>query len=236
MAESAQRIIRLKRLDNAGDEQDYCLLSTTQTGKNPLDLKLVGTEGSEAFETTLTQAGAWKLHSSDFTQSRDVWEALLKRTLSPAGLEGPVETENAAEDSLAGTPEAVELCCQIKTRGKTKLFTVQWRSSGDTSVSFGSLQLPASADTAIELYDWLNIALLAQTTSNSALSSYIHDRNQSLKKMEERMRELVLEKKKYEEDLLSKVCVLLNEKKSKIRELMMVIADGGGAGKLSILT
>ena len=50
---SKQRILRLRRVNEQGNEvkNSFCLLSSSQISSNPLDLKILGTEGEEAFVT-----------------------------------------------------------------------------------------------------------------------------------------------------------------------------------------
>jgi hypothetical protein len=226
------RIIRVPRHGKYGpSDPSYSLLSATQTGTYPLHLRLLGTEGTEAFVATLTPSAASKLKTSAFEGSTDDWEALLRHTLSPNSL---LDYAKLAEDEKehATILKTARLFFEPQQRGKTSILTLKWletdETGNDTGRVFGSLPLIASEDEEITLYDWLGSSTEYQDKHTSSLKNEISKRNATIKDLEEKLQQLVETKKAHENQLLGKFCLLLNEKKSKIRELQMVIANGSG--------
>jgi hypothetical protein len=90
--------------------------------------------------------------------------------------------------------------------------------------------LSSSDDEEIALYDWLAVSLAAQDDLISTRDATITARGTRISELESQLESLVEAKKKYEEEMLSKFCVLLNEKKAKVRELQMVVADSKNEG------
>lgn len=66
MAEALPRVIRIPRSDlNVNDGQaHFVLVHVESTGKNPLDLKLVGTDGESVFSVSCKLAGSTIGHIS----------------------------------------------------------------------------------------------------------------------------------------------------------------------------
>jgi septal ring factor EnvC (AmiA/AmiB activator) len=96
----------------------------------------------------------------------------------------------------------------------------------------GTVSLPVDEDEEVSIFDWTAETIVSKQRQETLLQSVIDDRDAKVKQLESQIEDLVEAKKSYEEEVLQKFCLLLNEKKAKIRELQMIIAEQfTGSGK-----
>lgn len=72
------KVLRLPRTDVAND---FVLVNVQQSGSDPLDLKLVATDGEAPFVTSVRQKQIHKLQASSSQIELDHWQSILSAVL-----------------------------------------------------------------------------------------------------------------------------------------------------------
>ncbi|KAK0386481.1 hypothetical protein NLU13_6316 [Sarocladium strictum] len=193
------------------------LVQATSKGNHPLDLKLVGTEGSAAYRVTLKQDRIAALRVKNCPVTESEWEEILQALFQ---LRPPPDIQATA---------AVEPDTSIA-------LTVRKIIQGTTH-RLGSITLNYTESEEIGLFDWCVAAVDASVDGRKALSD-VESQKEALeadvKDYKRQLDELIQAKNDDETVLLQKFRDLLNEKKLKIREQQKIIAaasfpDGGPA-------
>ncbi|KAI4600349.1 hypothetical protein KJ359_000703 [Pestalotiopsis sp. 9143b] len=190
----------------------------TEGSKNPLDLKLVGTEGDNVFVVKLRHRRAHEWKASPGNCTDDEWEQILIASLieplSPHGKDIEVKVE-IGEDS--------------KGRKAGKIATLVFRKnfSGITQ-RLGSITLASTEDEGVEVFAWCVAAIgdrakvvddLAAATAKAA------ELEQTANELKAQLEDLLKAKDDDERQLLEKFRDLLNEKKLKIRQQQRLLAS-----------
>ncbi|KAK0626144.1 hypothetical protein B0T14DRAFT_492524 [Immersiella caudata] len=204
----ATRVIRIPRTDTKDEEAAFILGEVGPPGSKPLNVKVVATEGDCPYVVKLRHDRVDELRVSNGPCSPEEWERILKGVLLG---EGDVE--------------GIEAGAEVK-EAKAITVTVRRRVAG-INQRLGTITLSYKEDEGIELFDWCGNAMLA----NEKLKSQLADENAKASDLETRVLELknqldqlIQAKKAHETELLEKFCLLLNEKKVKIREQQRLLS------------
>ncbi|KAL9002347.1 MAG: hypothetical protein Q9188_004720 [Gyalolechia gomerana] len=207
---ASEHVLRLPRTDSPGD---YILLNTSSHGSNPLDLRLLATEGTEPYVKILkhSRISKYRAKSNHLTDSQ--WEILLRSTLLQDRI-GPANQDSEAEDPT----KDLELIASVVDSKLTITFR---KSISGIHQKLGELSLSQDTNAEINTLDWAHTAIIRADT----LQSEVHDLQQRLteqtetvKQLNQQLEDLIQAKKDHEEALLQKCANLLNEKKAKIRD------------------
>ncbi|OAA52390.1 DNA double-strand break repair and VJ recombination XRCC4 [Beauveria brongniartii RCEF 3172] len=204
------RVLKVPQSDN---DKEFVLLQASSSGKKPLDLKLIGTEGEAPYvvKTRHTvkhdRVPALKVKNSHLSDSE--WESLLEDFF----YQKPLKDINAT--ATVQSEAAITITIRKQVQGITQ--------------RLGAITLSHDANEAIELFEWCAASADAVVASNEAtaqIQSKATELEASIHQLKEQLEELLKAKDEDETALLQKFRDLLNEKKVKIREQQKVLASG----------
>lgn len=216
----------------------YVLLNVEQTGSSPLDLRLVGTDGSLAFAGQIQQKTCNKLQSKNFDGTESEWQDVLLAVFLP----GASTAEHAKDIELVATVVDQMTIVLRRDVGRitASLGLFHFRSQLIVRQSrLGAVNLQQNDDQEIELFDWTGRA----ASSTDELQQEVHRLRESLQEQKSvvatlttQLDDLVEAKKVHESALIHKFAELLNNKKLKIRDQQRLLAhakvDGNTAGRV----
>ncbi|KAL2171631.1 hypothetical protein VTG60DRAFT_2199 [Thermothelomyces hinnuleus] len=198
-------IIRIPRTDEEGA---FILGEVTPSGSKPLNVKFVATEGEEPYVVKLRHDRIGELRASSSPCSPQEWESILKALL------------------LGSEPiEGIEAGAEAKV-GKSITITIRRRVAG-INQRLGALTLNHKPDEAIQLFDWCGAAALQREQLREAAAAEkarVFELESRIAELRSQLDELTESKKAREAEMLEKFCVLLNEKKVKIREQQRLLS------------
>ncbi|KAI0161257.1 hypothetical protein GGR57DRAFT_352280 [Xylariaceae sp. FL1272] len=191
-----------------GQDDRHFVLQVSSNGSRPLDLKLIGSEGSAVFlhKVRDKKIGDYMKSSGHCTEKE--WEQILLSTFVEVK---PVpDIEVRAELSQDGT--SVTLSFRKNIQGITQ--------------RLGSIRLKEEG-IGIEPYDWCVSALLSRSKVTEELvtaNAKIGTLEESIKELKAHLEDLITSKAEDETILIEKFQDLLNEKKAKIRQQQRLLA------------
>ncbi|KAK4237651.1 hypothetical protein C8A03DRAFT_44531 [Achaetomium macrosporum] len=201
----SSHIIRIPRTDEDGA---FVLGEVTPSGSKPLNVKFVATEGEEPYVVKLRHDRIGDLRASSSPCSPEEWERILKALL------------------LGGEPiEGIESGAEANV-GKSITITIRRRIAG-INQRLGALSLSHKAEEAIQLFDWCGAAALQSEKFQESLAAEkakVAELEARIAELRNQLDELTESKKAREAEILEKFCVLLNEKKVKIREQQRLLS------------
>ncbi|KAF9877727.1 hypothetical protein CkaCkLH20_04862 [Colletotrichum karsti] len=198
-------VLRFPRSDREGA---FVIVQATPTRSKALDVKLVGTDGVEPYAVSLRHDKIASLRVKNSPCSEEEWVSILTSVISqdPAN---DVEVVASVEDESSIT---------LTVRKKGKEF----------SQRLGAIELSHSPRELIELYDWCGLSVQTANEAKEALASATAKASQleeTVRDLQAHLEELVAAKEANETELLEKFCLLLNEKKLKIRQQQLLLAS-----------
>ncbi|KAI4287810.1 MAG: hypothetical protein L6R35_002929 [Caloplaca aegaea] len=221
---ASEHVLRIPRTDSLGE---YVLLNTSSCGSSPLDLKLLATEGTEPYVKTLKHSRIPKYRAKTNHLSDQQWEEVLRSTLlqeRPQKALTKPENQDDDEKPEDASSQTIQLVAYISS---SKL-TITFRNSiSGIHQKLGELSLPADPDTNINLFDWTSTAIARTETAQAEaddLQRQLTTQTETAKQLHQQLEELIQAKKDHEDTLLQKFCILLNEKKAKIRDQQRILA------------
>ncbi|KAB2579751.1 DNA double-strand break repair and VJ recombination XRCC4 [Lasiodiplodia theobromae] len=209
---AAKRILRVRRTDVDEATPAYALLSVESAGPEPLDVKLVGTEGENVFAASVREAQIrnFKSRASDDHE----WEVILRSGL----LQHPADGDDAK------LLENLEIVASVIDQ-QLKL-TVRKNIEGITQ-RLGVIPLPEDRNTEIEFFEWTAIAVNAASVARGDardLQNKCEAQQVTINKLKSQLDDLIQAKQDHEGALLAKFQDLLNAKKLKIRDQQRLLA------------
>ncbi|KAK0651349.1 hypothetical protein B0T16DRAFT_386796 [Cercophora newfieldiana] len=204
---TSSRIIRVPRTD-ASEEGAFILGEVSPSGSKPLNLKIVATEGDAPYAIKLRHDRVDELRVSNSPCSPDEWEKILKAVL-------------LGEGSVEGIKAGAEV-----EGSKSITITIRRRVAG-INQRLGTITLSYKEDEAIELFEWCGNAMLANEKLRTQLAeetAKLADLETHVLHLRNQLDQLNLTKKADEDEMLEKFCLLLNEKKVKIREQQRLLS------------
>ncbi|KAM3442677.1 hypothetical protein NHJ13734_002245 [Beauveria thailandica] len=200
------RVLKVPQSDN---DKEFVLLQALSSGKRPLDLKLIGTEGEAPYVVKIKhdRVPALKVKNSHLSDSE--WESLLEDFFYQKPLKDISATATVQSEA------SITITIRKQVQGITQ--------------RLGTITLSHDANEAIELFEWCAASADAVVASNEAtaqIQSKATELEASIHQLKEQLEELLKAKDEDETALLQKFRDLLNEKKVKIREQQKVLASG----------
>ncbi|KAI4193625.1 MAG: hypothetical protein LQ348_002827 [Seirophora lacunosa] len=219
---ASEHVLRISRTDSPGD---YVLLNTSSSGSSPLDLNLLATEGTEPYVKTLKHSRIPKYRTKTNHLSDQQWEQVLRTTLLQERPENPpTEPEENNKSEENASYHDVELVAAIAS---SKLTITVRKSISGIHQKLGELSLPADPDANINLFDWTRAAVARAEAAGAEaddLRRQLTAQTETAKRLQQHLEELIQAKQDHEDALLGKFCLLLNEKKAKIRDQQRLLA------------
>ncbi|KAI9744218.1 MAG: hypothetical protein M1818_002370 [Claussenomyces sp. TS43310] len=221
-------IVRLPRID---DNASFVLINVSSSGRQGLDVKLVGTEGSapyategklvcigdsEKFSLIKTQVKHSRintLRSKNSLCTGVEWAAILESTLLGKVRDDASDISNVEAVAAVAENESITITIRRRIEGITQ--------------RLGTLSLSYDESQEIELFDWCGIAVKDQGTSThefTSMKSKYRELEQTNRRLQSQLDELIVAKKEHETELLEKFRDLLNAKKAKIRDQQLLLA------------
>lgn len=223
-----QLIRRLARTDQPGE---YLLVKLERRGtsaKNPLDLKIIGTDQEHLYHGTLAPDSLASLQAPNYSGDAAQWREIVQYALlqqRPATL--------ADSDPLPEHLQNLELVASIKSSTATLTLRKTVPGSGLTQ-RLGEFALQEDDEREeVAAFEWVDVAVAradALRAERTELQAATAAQRVEIATLTAQLDDLVAAKKAHEEELLSKFAALLNAKKLKIRELQHVLAARDGQG------
>ncbi|KAI1764332.1 hypothetical protein GGR53DRAFT_325161 [Hypoxylon sp. FL1150] len=189
---------------------EYLLLEVSSNGSRPLDLKLVGSEGTAVFAMKLRHKRFVDYKAHNAPCSAEEWEEILTSILVN---QQPIPDIEIRVD-IQPDSSSVTLSFRKKIEGIVK--------------KLGSFTLEEDDKAEISLFDWCVLALGSREKAQENLAATnlkIMKLEDSLKELQNHMDDLIKAKEEDETQLLEKFRDLLNEKKLKIRQQQRLLAS-----------
>ncbi|KAM3540820.1 hypothetical protein ARSEF1564_006236 [Beauveria bassiana] len=200
------RVLKVPQSDN---DKAFVLLQASSSGRRPLDLKLIGTEGEAPYVVKIKhdRVPALKVKNSHLSDTE--WGSLLEDFFD----QKPLKDINAT--ATVQSEASITITIRKQVQGITQ--------------RLGTITLSHDANEAIELFEWCAASADAVVASNEAttqIQSKATELEASIHQLKDQLEELLKAKDEDETALLQKFRDLLNEKKVKIREQQKVLASG----------
>ncbi|KAH8704281.1 hypothetical protein BGW36DRAFT_371028 [Talaromyces proteolyticus] len=219
MAAETDWVIRIPRSDEANA---FALIYVASAGKEPLDLKLVATEGENPYVVSLKQSRLKDVRSKTFPGNDEELENILASVFK-RGLPSSDTRTGASNDS------EIELSASIRqSNDEGSQLVIAIRKRIDTITQrVASITLQQDDDQTIELFEWTGLmttkadSLLRQI---STLTHRLQEAEESIKSLNSTISDLVSSKKDHETMLIRNFVQILNEKKFKIRNQQRLLA------------
>lgn len=160
-----------------------------------------------------------KLRAKTYDGNDDDWTAILSYVF---GVKTPSKLSAAQRENL-------DVQCSLSGRDPNGTLSITLRNKvEDITQQLGSIELPQTDETDdIDLFGWAVQAIERRDEleiTNTDLQANIQAANETATSMQKQIDELVQAKAEYEQQMLAKFAVLLNEKKLKIRNLQRVLS------------
>ncbi|KAJ3484199.1 hypothetical protein NLG97_g7117 [Lecanicillium saksenae] len=203
---TTSRVLKVPQSDN---DKEFVLLQASSSGKKPLDLKLIGTEGEAPYVVKVKhdRISALKVKNSPLTDAE--WEATLLAFFN----QEPLNDINAAATVQSEASISITIRKQVE----------------GISQRLGTINLSHDANEAIELLEWCAAsadAVVASKEATAQAQSKTTELEAAIGQLKDQLDELLRAKDEDETALLQKFRDLLNEKKVKIREQQKIMASG----------
>ncbi|KAK1998361.1 hypothetical protein LX36DRAFT_670288 [Colletotrichum falcatum] len=204
---TSAHILRFPRSDSQGG---FVVIQATPTNtrSNPLDVKLIGTDGVEPYSVSLRQDNADALRVKNNPCTEDEWVSILTTVL---------QQEPASDiEVLADVQNEAVLTLTVRRKGRE--FTQR----------LGAIELSHSPHELIELFDWCALSAQTANEAKEALASATAKASrleESVHELKAQLDGLLAAKEADESELLEKFRDLLNEKKVKIRQQQKLLAS-----------
>ncbi|KAL2353273.1 hypothetical protein BJ546DRAFT_982213 [Cryomyces antarcticus] len=211
------RVLRIRRTDVGYDS--FVLVNVANNGSQPLDLKLIGTEGENPYKSSIRQGTIGALVATNYHGTAQEWQTAL----SAIFLQEQANTQDVK--SLEGL-EAVSSISE-KAGLKQIAITLRKNISGITQ-RLGTVTLDQHDEQEIALFDWCGLAAHTATAANAdavALTARCDALQKTIAQLTTQLDDLVTAKKEHEDALIAKFAELLNAKKLKIRDQQRLLAE-----------
>ncbi|KIH94964.1 hypothetical protein SPBR_03716 [Sporothrix brasiliensis 5110] len=212
MADQTSHVVRMPRSDEEGS---FVLVRVSPSGSasRPLNVRLVATEGVAPYVLALRHDRIDKLRGQNAPCSPEEWEQILSFLLLGQG-----SVDNV--DATATVKEESTLTVTIRKR-------VQ-----NITQRLGTLSLTYDGDEGIELFEWCGEVAEERTKVAKDLSAATAEQRNlqaAVDDLKAQLDEFLETKEADEAVLLENFCLLLNEKKAKIRQQYRQLTMAGQA-------
>ncbi|KAJ5665590.1 uncharacterized protein N7477_008038 [Penicillium maclennaniae] len=208
------RVLRIAR----SDLQDaFVLIHVVKNGPDTLDLALTATEGECPYVTSVRKSCIRDLRVKNYQGSEEEWIRIISHVLGQ-----PIDSDEL-------TSVVIETSASISGSGDERemIITIRNRVQSITQ-RLGTLVLKKDEEQAIELFEWSAVAVsradeLEQQVTT--LSGHYRVAEDTIKKLNEQLEELLRAKNHHETQLVANFAQLLNEKKLKVRNQQRLLAS-----------
>ena len=184
-------------------------------------------DGLLIFSIAVRERKLERLRDASYTGTPEEWEHILTYALV-SRKDSPLSSD---------LRQSLKIDCKIAGKGvKSKLVvTLQTEVEGIDS-KHGSIELAYSADTEdVDLFGWTSQVATERDALQQELfegKSHSQIAEETISSLQKQLKELVKAKEEHEKELLSKLTLLLNEKKLRIRsqQRQIAIQDGSTTG------
>jgi hypothetical protein len=203
-------VLSLRRTDRDGET---VLVNVSQTGKKPLDLKLVASEGEHVYPGEVRESNLRSLQASSYGGDLDEWKTTLRYAL--------------LEQAATPLPEMLQGFESVASISNNTVTITLRNNIGGIHQRLGAIKLEQNDEEEINIFGWAQTAKaeskeLRRTSASSVAE--ISSLRDEVAKLYQQLDELVKAKKDYETELLNKCAALLNTKKLKIRDQQRLLA------------
>ncbi|MCJ1285375.1 hypothetical protein MMC26_004715 [Xylographa opegraphella] len=217
---ASDHVIRIPRSDIHGE---YVIINVSSNGPALLDLKLIGTEGTNPYLETVKESGVSKLLLKNSSVTISQWEAILHTILVQ---ERPTAS---AREALANLEVVASLVGdQLSIVFRKNISGIQQR--------VGEIVLKQDDDQEIDTIAWLKTAICHADSLEgefTELSNKFREQNELVKKLNLQIEDLITAQQQYVSSSLERFMVLLNAKKLKIRDQQRLLATAKVDSKLA---
>ncbi|KAF1835204.1 hypothetical protein BDW02DRAFT_548617 [Decorospora gaudefroyi] len=207
----------------ASSRGETVVVEVHQEGGHPLDVRLVGCEGANAYVTTIKHRNLAKLKHK-FKGSDDEWVIVLSHFL----LQQPPEEEKAA--ILNG----VRMIYTLKNNNLELSFRQDVQG---IKVTLGEIVLPQDDEFELNAFEWAQTSALAHAHTLQELADLkarVRNEQDTIAKLNAQLDDFIKTKNEAETAMLQQFMELLNEKKRKIRDQSRILA-GAKVGKTAAI-
>ncbi|KAI4716481.1 hypothetical protein E4T48_07355 [Aureobasidium sp. EXF-10727] len=200
------KVLRLPRTDV---DNDFVLVNVEQSGSDPLDLKLVATDGQSPFVTSVRRDQILSLQAPGSQAESGHWQSILSSVLL-----------QSADPTLTG----VEAVANVSSSQLT--ITIRNKISGITQ-RLGVITLDKDEEEDVQLYDWTGFAVSRADGLAHQLETFqstVAEHQKTIDDLTTQLDDLVKAKKSHQDEMLRKFAALLNSKKLKIRDQQRLLA------------
>jgi hypothetical protein len=202
---ASKHILRVRRTDGS---PYHLLVKVTQTSKTrPLDLRLVATDHEHLYTFSIKSNNLVALQASKYTGDADEWKEVLTCTLLQ-------QRSDANLDAL----KSLEVVAAVN--GETCTLTLR-NNIGGITTRLGAIKLDRDEEEEVSALEWVDTAAAASDELREELATLhqsLASQQAQVANLTAQLKELVTAKKEHEKQLLCKCAVLLDSKRSKIRE------------------
>jgi hypothetical protein len=202
---ASKHILRVRRTDGS---PYHLLVKVTQTSKTrPLDLRLVATDHEHLYTFSIKSNNLVALQASKYTGDADEWKEVLTCTLLQ-------QRSDANLDAL----KSLEVVAAVN--GETCTLTLR-NNIGGITTRLGAIKLDRDEEEEVSALEWVDTAAAASDELREELATLhqsLASQQAQVANLTAQLKELVTAKKEHEKQLLYKCAVLLDSKRSKIRE------------------
>lgn len=208
------------RLPLTGADDDSCVIvNVASNGPLPLDVKLLASEGNYPFVGQIEQRRISKLRiDKRYNGSAEEWDAVLSHQFLQKSLEG--EHAKAAD--------GVEVVSSLVSEDELKIVIQKHVGDGGILITLGVISLAKDEEEEIDPLAWTGIAAQAAAAARgevAALKSKLDAQQETVRKLNAQLQDLIKTKEENENAMLEKFKELLNEKKLKIRDQQRLLAE-----------
>ncbi|KAL8712762.1 MAG: hypothetical protein Q9220_002970 [cf. Caloplaca sp. 1 TL-2023] len=210
---AVEHVFSIPRTDSPGDR---VLLHTSSNGSSPLDLQLLATEGSEPYIKTLKHSRISRYRAKSNHLSDPEWEHLLRYALFQERPETPTPKITISQDN--DPLLNLELVASLASNKLTLTFR---KSISGIHQRLGDLSLSHDPHAAINLFEWCHTAVSHSKSLETTLDDVNRKHAEQVlisQRLNEQLEDLIKAKKEHEDAIIRRCAVLLNTKKSKIRD------------------
>lgn len=208
------------RLPLTGADDDSCVIvNAVSNGPLPLDVKLLASEGNYPFVGQIEQRRISKLRvDKRYNGSAEEWDAVLSHQFLQKNLEG--EHAKAAD--------GVEVVSSLVNENELKIVIQKHVGDGGILITLGVISLAKDEEEEIDPLAWTGIAAQAAAAARdevAALKSKLDAQQETVRKLNAQLQDLIKTKEENENAMLEKFKELLNEKKLKIRDQQRLLTQ-----------
>lgn len=219
MASETSQLPRILSIPRSDEADAHVLLHLSPSGPDPLDMRIVATEGENPYVGSVKKSRLKNLRAKNYQGSDEEWAQIVSYVLAtaPAALYHSAAISGVTVSAVVSGAEDENKEVTISIRKKIEAITQR----------LGFIILKQDDEQAIELFEWSYLAVARADALQGQVSS-LTDRyraaENTIQKLNAQLEELLDAKNQHEAQLMHHFVQLLNEKKLKIRNQQRLLA------------